>query len=309
MNRYVAALCVLVSSVGFARADSHLPHNTFEGAEDLGVIDFIGPVREIRDLKMFRCFFTRVGLNYRVPIFSTYYAKFQVRSTKARVLVRMQESPQTTMWLRTYDANRQFLKEYRGNAGETIDEAFAQGTYYLQVLTDANNAHLPDGTNIANITFRGIAGADSSDAPGQTEPINLGNLSPGQPIRHTNALSILQGRSRAWQNPPANCGVGGGADSTPTLYDDRDSFVVTAPAGRIFATINRTFDMQNWTPMVPLKLYYWREGNLGGTWQEVAGSPIDHRGGQLKLHFGSLSAISAYVEDSYAAYDLTLSMQ
>ena len=219
----------------------------------------------------------------------------------------MQESPPTTMWLRTYDGNRRFLKEYIGNDQEKVDEVFASGTYYVQVLTRASNPHLPDGTNIGNLTFRGMSGENLSDVPGQAEPINLGTLSQGSPIKRRDALSFVQGRTRTWRMPPANCDQSSGSDTVPYLYDDRDDFVLTAPAGQISAAISQTFDRQNWN--APMKLYYWQAGNLGGAWVEVAGSPINHPGGQLKLHVGSFDTAVIAVEDSYIGYELSVSLR
>jgi hypothetical protein len=306
MNQHWLTACLFLASAALARADSQLPHNTFDGAVDLGLIDYIGPVPEMQNRKVFRCFHEQAGLNFARPPFETYYYKFKVNGTKARVWVRMQESPPTTMWLRTYDGDRIFLKEYRGNAGELIDDVFTSGTYYVQVLTEGNVPHLPDGTNIGNLTFRGMSGDNFSDVPGQTEPINLGTVS-ATPIKRIDALSFVQGRTRTWRKPGANCDQGEGADKTPYLYDDRDEFVATAPAGRVYASIVQTFDRQNWNS--PVKLFRWESGNLGGAWQEISGAPFDHPGGQLKLHVGSFDTAVIAVEDSYIGYELSIRMQ
>ncbi|WP_316214889.1 hypothetical protein [Bradyrhizobium sp. SZCCHNR2035] len=308
MKSYIISISIFLFSVAppLAYADS-LPPDTFEGAVDLGVIDYIGPVQELQGRKMFRCFFTQAGLHFPTHPFETYYYKFKVNSTKAKVWVRLDEHPSTSMWLRTYNGNRQLLKEYKGHDQELIDEVYPTGEYYVQVLTDGSVSHLPDGTNIGDLTFQGMSGDNYSDVPGQAEPIDLGSLTAGQSIRRLDALSTVQGRTRAWRKPPANCDQSGGSDQTPPLYDDRDDFTLNAPAGHVRAQIVRTFDKQDWNDSLPL--YYWLEGNLGGAWQAVPNTGINHPGGQLKLHVGSLAPVLIAPEDSYIGYELDVGMQ
>jgi hypothetical protein len=213
----------------------------------------------------------------------------------------MLEEPATTMWLRTFREDRSFIKEYRGNAGELINEPFERGTYYLQVLTDAANPHRPDGTNIARLTFQGLAGATPSDAENQGEPVNLGVLTDAQPIRRRDALSFVIGRSRTFSPDLVKKDCVVGAES-PTVVDTHDEFIFTAAPGLVLPEITGLSDMQNWNRGVPLN--YFNEFNL--TWMPVTGA-IRHNGGQMKLRAGPLPDPTGFQDDAYVAYNLSIS--
>lgn len=283
--------------IALANASSP-PANTFDSARDLGIIDAVGPTTISPDRKFFRCFHRKVTLNIAHPPFETFYFKFTVNSTKSRLFIQMLEEPPTTLWLTTYTAQRAKIKDYITKPHDLINEVFEKGTYFLQVQTRASNPHLPDGTNVARLTFQGLSGDSPSDAPNQADPVNLGTLNDNVVIKRIDALSTVNGRTRTYDDSLENkdCSISAAGE----LFDDGDNFVFTAAAGLVRPAIIREFDIQNW--QMPLELFYL---SSFGDWLKVTGQ-IRHHGGEMKLRVGSANPVDFHTNDGYVAYELNI---
>ncbi|WP_217570296.1 hypothetical protein [Mesorhizobium sp. GbtcB19] len=177
---------LFVLGISSDAAPSQSPPNTFEGAEDIGALDIARTVPG-NGFPYLPCLHREAKVLFNSPVYSSAFFRFGVSGNRAHIYIHQNESPPQTLWMDTYDGNRHFLKEYKGAVGDTIDEEFTRGTYYLQILTSSGVAHNPDGSNSVALDIEGYP----PEVPTNSRPgtIPLGNFTGNRSV--DGAVSII----------------------------------------------------------------------------------------------------------------------
>ncbi|MDR6587629.1 hypothetical protein [Agrobacterium tumefaciens] len=175
----------------FTSFDSSAPPYTFDGALNLGTLDFPSTRdRNSPDHRHFLCTRNFVRLT-RGTRFDQWYYSFRVARTKSTLRFLMEETPSTTLYLELYNQSRKMIGEpYRGNAAELIHRDFEPGTYFVKICVAPNSAH-ENGQNFAAVTVSGRPASIDLNTS-QRGPIPIGRLRQGEQISAQGALWSIQ---------------------------------------------------------------------------------------------------------------------
>src|ERR1700719_2878557 len=171
-------------------SESQLPPSNPGAAIDLGTIDYPSDVGG--NQKGFLCKRYRVDLTWNNQNFNTSYFKFRVANPNSRIVMQMTENPPQSMYYILYDGSLNLIKKIEGAVNEEINELFSAGNYYVQVLTDPSDAHLPDNKNIGDILVRAYPPLHPFAQSPQPSIIDLGQLNSS--IEQTGVLEAVTGR-------------------------------------------------------------------------------------------------------------------
>lgn len=215
---------------------SQSPPNTFEGAQNLGVLD--QPARTAGGVAYFPFHFSKHTINRANPSYTSKFYRFEITRDLSRLRVQLQEEPQTTLLLRLFDSARQQIHESVGSANEQFEKELSRGTYFLQSLRLDSSRCVTIGVHCVNIGRLSIGAfpvphaTDAGGDPGVAH--DLGTLAAGQGRNHRETLFRLQRRGAATSDqglrPPL----------PQTEADDYlDYFAIVTPArGRLFGSVN-----------------------------------------------------------------------
>ena len=295
---------------GVSLADSSLPPSSPDNPIQAGTLDRVRSMPSGGQVR-FPCVGYDVVLNFNNRYFNTQYIRFGIDIPESVVEFRMRETPDATLWFDLRRSDLSLIQTYKGGDDQKFSrtDLTAATNYFVQVVTDGSMARRPDGTNHAFVVFRGLPRgiAERLERPANTNPINLGYLSAGSPIKRSDA--VFEYRKRQLDFTPSRtdrtCPDATGSDVG--FSELKRDYTLQAPAGEIFVDLT-VLASQNWTNQTRFDVQRWV--GYPQQWGPVQGLPFRHGGGELKLRAGRISdSPIIMMPDAYVEYALTVSMR
>lgn len=271
-----------------------IPQSDPRAAFSVGILD-VARKSPLAAGNLLPCFGTKVSIYLNRPAENKAWLNFKLARPNSRVIIKMVETPDASLWFELYDKDLGNRREFRGGDDQVLDVSdLGPGEYYVEVASGSGVKQNPDGSQRGVITLR--AEPEGYRRSIETSPVDLGTLSANRSISHRGSVVIRQERNTGFDPTPEQRECPLEANSPAKFLNE---YFLQAEAGTISVT-HWIPGQDNWPSQYPFNLYYWDKGP--GSWRLIQDSQVVHSGGELRIQAGYSGNTITQLQDAYVDY-------